>query len=190
MHFNKDSFESERYLFESRKASHAAQIYPLLLDTDLYHYISRDPPESEERLATKFKEYENPLSPDGLELWLGWIGKQKTNHAPVGLFEATVAGGEVFLAYTVFKAYWGQGVAVEACQGMIDYLSTQLTIDRYLIEMDTRHHRSTRVAEKLGFRLVQVVNNTGFVNGLVSHEFVYEKRTHEASVLAQSKLPS
>ncbi len=175
MQLNKGSFESDRFYFEPRKATHGAEVFPYLTEEDLYHYTSSTPPISVTWLTERFKNLESQVSPDRSELWLGWIGKEKLNLNPVGLFEATLKGLEVSIAYTVFKPFWGQGVAVEGTEAMIAHLSTYYSIDNFIIEMDTRHRRSIRVAEKLGFRFVQVVNNAGFLKGMVSHEFVYEK---------------
>ena len=175
MQFKIGSFESDRYLFEPRTAGHASEIFHFLQEKDLYHFMTREAPPSEAWLNEKFKALETQISPDGKEFWLGWVAKRKTDQVPVGLFEATIIGVEGFIAYTVFKPHWGQGTAVEASEAMINFLAAERTIKRFVIEMDTRNRSSMKVAEKLGFRFVQVVNNAGFLKGMVSHEFIYEK---------------
>ena len=93
---------------------------------------------------------------------------------PVGLFEITLISGEAFIAYTVFKHYWGRGIAVEATQAVIDYIKRKFSVQRFVIEMDTRNRSSVKVAEKLGFTFVKVTNNAQFVKNFVSHDFQFE----------------
>lgn len=170
-----DSMESERLVLETRKESHASELYELFCEKDLYHFMKRDVPPSMEWLASGFKELERLTYPDGKELWLGWVGKEKQSQSPVGVFEITIADGEAFIAYTVFKNYWGSGYAVEASQALINYISKKFAVLRFVIEMDTRNRSSMKVAEKLGFDFVRVINNATFLKNFVSHEFQFQK---------------
>lgn len=170
-----DSLESERLVLEVRKEHHANELYELFCEKDLYHYMKRDVPQSAKWLGEGFKELERLTSPDGKELWFGWVGKDKLTQRPVGLFEMTVAGGDAFIAYTVFKDFWGKGYAVEGSRAMIAYMSKSFTPQRYVIEMDTRNRASAKVAEKLGFDFVKVTNNVTFLKNFVSHEFQFQK---------------
>jgi RimJ/RimL family protein N-acetyltransferase len=170
-----DAIESDRLLLEVRKESHGRELYSLFCEKDLYHYMIRDVPVSEEWLAAGFKKSESLISPDGKELWLGWVGREKLSQLPVGVFEITIVKREAFIAYTVFKENWGAGFAVEASQALMNYISTNFEIDRFVIEMDTRNRGSVKVAEKLGFDFVKVINNAAFLKNFVSHEFQFQK---------------
>ncbi|MFY7991760.1 MAG: GNAT family N-acetyltransferase [Bacteriovoracaceae bacterium] len=171
-----DSLESERLLLEIRQESHAAELYPFFCNRDLYHYTKRDIPPSASWLATGFKTLETCSSPDGQEQWLGWIGREKSTQRPVGVFEMSVVGHEAFVAYTVFKDFWGQGYAVEASKEMIQFISKNYPVKKFVIEMDTRNRASAKVAEKLGFEFVKVINNACFLKNFVSHEFQFQKK--------------
>ena len=170
-----DSFESERLVLEVRVEHHANELYDLFCDNDLYHYMKRDVPSSLEWLAAGFKELERQTSPDGSEHWLGWVAREKVSQAPVGVFEITIVDGDAFIAYTVFKKFWGKGFAVEASQAMINYINQSFKPKRFVIEMDTRNRASFKVAEKLGFDFVKVINNAAFIKNFVSHEFQFQK---------------
>ncbi|MFN8369578.1 MAG: GNAT family N-acetyltransferase [Bacteriovoracaceae bacterium] len=163
-----DSLESQRLHLEPRKESHATEIYTLLSEKDLYHYINKDAPTSVEWLANGFKKLESLTSSDQKELWLAWIGKSKESNHPVGIFEITLVGSEAFIGYTVFKDFWSKGFATEAVAAMIDYISEVYRIDRFVIEMDTRNLASVRIAEKLGFEFVGRRENVDFFKGGVS----------------------
>jgi RimJ/RimL family protein N-acetyltransferase len=170
-----DSLESERLVLEVRKEHHANELYELFCEKDLYHYMKRDIPPSAEWLRSGFKVLERLTSPDGKDLWLGWVARDKTTKSPVGVFEMTVIEDEAFIAYTIFKDYWGCGYAVEGAQAMMVYLSQNFALKRFVIEMDTRNRASTKVAEKLGFDFVKVINNATFLKNFVSHEFQFQK---------------
>ena len=170
-----DSIESERLVLEVRKEHHANELYELFCEKDLYHYMKRDVPSSAEWLGAGFKELERLTSPDGKELWLGWVGKEKLSGRPVGVFEISIVDGDAFIAYTVFKNFWGSGYAAEATQALMNYISQNFTPKRFVIEMDTRNRASVKVAEKLGFEFVKVTNNATFLKNFVSHEFQFQK---------------
>lgn len=172
-----DPFGSERLLFELRKPEHAPELFELFCDKDLYEFICRDIPPSVEWLAEGFNRKEDCASPDGKEIWFGWVTKNKKTGDYVGLFEASIIKEtkEVYLAYTVFKKYWRQGFCVEAINAIIEHTKKHFSVTRFVIEMDTRNRASVKVAEKLGFDFVKVKNNACFLKNLVSHEFQFQK---------------
>lgn len=170
-----DSLESKRLVLEVRKEHHASELYELFCEKDLYHYMVRDVPLSAEWLGVGFKELERLTSPDGKELWFGWVGRDKISKASIGVFEITVIEGVAYIAYTIFKNEWGKGYAVEGAQAMMDFMAQNFDVKRFIIEMDTRNRPSMKVAEKLGFEFVKVTNNACFLKNFVSHEFQFQK---------------
>jgi [ribosomal protein S5]-alanine N-acetyltransferase len=170
-----DSLESDRLLLEIRRESHATELFELFCEKDLYHYTTRTVPLSIEWLANGFKALETCLSPDGKEVWLGWVGREKSSLKPVGVFEMCMVDNEAFIAYTVFKKFWGKGYAVEASKELIRFISKNYSTKRFIIEMDTRNRASTKVAEKLEFDFVKVINNACFLKNFVSHELQFQK---------------
>ncbi len=169
------SIESKRLVLETRQESHANELYELLCEKDLYEFIARDIPPSREGLATRFKKLEHQYSPDGLQTWLGWVGRDKVSQAPVGVIEITIIDEEAYIAYTIFKELWGNGYAVEATQAVMNMVTQNYKIKRYVIEMDTRNRNSVKIAEKLDFEFVKIINNACFVKNFVSHEFQFQK---------------
>jgi [ribosomal protein S5]-alanine N-acetyltransferase len=57
---------------------------------------------------------------------------------------------EVDLGYRLLPAYWGQGLATEACRAVLDYGRTRLDIERIIGLVDPENVASVRVLEKLG----------------------------------------
>lgn len=65
---------------------------------------------------------------------------------------------EVEVAYLLDKAYWGQGLATEAAQGILQYGFEQLKLSRMICLIDPENIASQRVAEKTGMSLERKVD--------------------------------
>lgn len=61
---------------------------------------------------------------------------------------------EVDIGYRFLPAYWGQGLASEACQAVFDYGRRELAVGRITALVDPANVASVKILEKLG--LVQV----------------------------------
>ncbi len=57
---------------------------------------------------------------------------------------------EVEVAYLLDKAYWGQGLATEAAQAIMQYGFDHLHLPRLICLIDPENAASRRVAEKIG----------------------------------------
>lgn len=57
---------------------------------------------------------------------------------------------EVEVAYLLAKAYWGQGLATEAAQALVDYGFEQLHYTRLICMMYAENRASVNVAKKIG----------------------------------------
>jgi RimJ/RimL family protein N-acetyltransferase len=57
---------------------------------------------------------------------------------------------EVDLGYRLLPAYWGQGLATEACRAVLDYGRTRLGIGRIIALVDPENVASVRILQKLG----------------------------------------
>jgi RimJ/RimL family protein N-acetyltransferase len=64
---------------------------------------------------------------------------------------------EIDLGYRLLPAYWGQGLATEACRAIIGYGRAHLNLDDVIGLVDPENTASVRVLEKLGFTFVGVV---------------------------------
>lgn len=56
-----------------------------------------------------------------------------------------------FLGYSISKKYEGQGVMTEVLSATIDYMLTEVGLNRIMANYIPRNERSGRVLEKLGF---------------------------------------
>jgi ribosomal-protein-alanine N-acetyltransferase len=65
---------------------------------------------------------------------------------------------EVEIAYLLDKAYWKQGLATEAAQGILQYGFEQLNLSRLICMIDPGNIASQRVAERIGMTFEKKVD--------------------------------
>jgi ribosomal-protein-alanine N-acetyltransferase len=86
-----------------------------------------------------------------------WATLQKESGGFVGrcgLLPWTIDGQqEVEVAFALSKAYWGQGLATEAAQGILQHGFETLGLSRLICLIDPGNNASIRVAAKIGMSL-------------------------------------
>ncbi|MEL1264306.1 GNAT family N-acetyltransferase [Pseudoxanthomonas putridarboris] len=93
--------------------------------------------------------------PDDPRLGL-WATIERSSGALIGrcgLLPWTLDGvDEIEVAYLIDRSRWGQGLAGEAAQGIVEYAHGTLGIDRLIALIKPGNIASARVAEKIGMR--------------------------------------
>jgi RimJ/RimL family protein N-acetyltransferase len=131
--------------------SHAAALFPVLADTDLWSLTDREPPSTLSELAARYRRLESRRSPDGSQTWLNWaivIGA-----SPIGFVQATVERGRAEIAYVVGRAYQGRGYASVAVSAMLATLRADHGVARIVATVDARNAASLRLLARLGFAI-------------------------------------
>jgi ribosomal-protein-alanine N-acetyltransferase len=170
--------DTVRLVLEPLVATHAAEVYPELLDPALYRFIPTSPPASVEALEARYARLESRCSPDGREVWLNWVARRVEDRAPVGTFEVTLrAENEALLAYTVFARFQRQGLAREACARIVDSLVRDWGVKLVTAFLHTGNAASIRLLERLGLRRVAFIPRADVIRGESIDEFRYELHT-------------
>lgn len=168
--------ETSRLRLEPLQADHARILFADLQDSRLYRYFPQDPPSSVDSLAERYEKLQSRTSPDGKELWLNWVIRRKEDGAHVGTVEATVKdNGTADLAYFVFSEYQRRGVAREACERVIAWLSAELGVRTVAATIDTRNAASIALVESMGFRRTGFAEAADVFKGSPSDEFRYAR---------------
>lgn len=168
---------SARLLLEPLVVAHAEILYPPLRDERLYTYIPREPPDSIEALAARYRRLQARRSPDGQQVWLNWAARLHARPAYVGTFEATIEPDRTaLLAYMVFSPHQGQGFAREGEAQVIEHLARDHGVRLVVAEIDMRNRASIGVVEALGFVRVARRPAADCFKGAVSDEYRYEYR--------------
>ena len=76
----------------------------------------------------------------------------------------------VELSFAFGKAYWGQGIAYEACQPMIDYAFETLKLPRLIGGALAGNERSLNLHRRLGYTLVPAPQDPKFVITILQND--------------------
>jgi len=124
---------------------------------------------NDEAITRNLRSFSYPYSLEDAEQWLGQLpgeweqGKSAVFAICVGSAESQLdelvgAIGIVLdsqsnrgeLGYWIGRSYWGQGIATEASQSILDFGFGQLGLNKVVAECLTRNPASARVMEKVG----------------------------------------
>jgi RimJ/RimL family protein N-acetyltransferase len=147
-----DTLRTSDLVLEPLTAGHAEAMFEVLRDPELYAYLDYGPPPSAEHLRGVYEELEARVSPDGSQLWLNWVIRPRGG-PPVGFVQATVTGGDAWVAYVLARESWGRGYAFQATRAVVDHLRAGCGVTRFLATVDAGNERSIRLLLRLGFRV-------------------------------------
>jgi RimJ/RimL family protein N-acetyltransferase len=166
-----DILQTPRLNIEPIRAAHAADLFALLSDPELYRFIPQEPPVSLEWLVARYARLESGTSPDGAEAWLNWAVQLRDSGQWIGVLQATVkADGVAFIAYEIGTDFQRRGYALEGCRAMCEYLLARLGVREVRATIDSENIASQRLLLRLGFSLVGTRKAAEHFKGRVSDE--------------------
>ncbi len=135
-------------------AAHAADLFPLLSDSELWRYEDDGAPRSAVALKARYAAWQTRRSPDGTQRWLNWAVRVAPQGI-VGNVQATVYDDslEAAVGYMLGRRFWSNGWGTDAIGAVIAHLRDGLRLRRVLAVVDDRNAASLRLLEKLGFVL-------------------------------------
>ena len=175
--------QTQRLVLEPLKQRHAALLYPILQDPQIYCYIPQDPPDSLDSLEQHYHKLERRLSPTDEEAWLNWAVRLKSSGQFIGRVETSISLNCLAnLAYVFGSQFWHNGYATEACQKVLQVLSDDYEISEFISQVDTRNQASIRLLERLNFEQVEYQATVDFFKGSSSDEYTYRRVAASDSV--------
>lgn len=72
----------------------------------------------------------------------------------IGAVSLYIENAEGELGWIINKKFWGNGYAVEAAQGIINFALQELKVRKFIAHCDSQNTNSYKVMEKLGMSLV------------------------------------
>lgn len=128
---------------------HAVDLSSVLSDASLYEYTHDVPPASLSDLRATYAYLETRRSPDGTELWLNWVLRERATGMTIGYVQATVSSRHADLAWVVGTPWQRRGYAAEAAHALVQWLqSAGIKVCRAKIH--PAHTASQRVAASAG----------------------------------------
>lgn len=143
--------ETDRLLLRHLELDDLHSLFALYCDPEISRFI----PDAPRTLAEAQEELEwflqgHPKHPQ-LGLWATIYKPTNQFIGRCGLLPWTIDGqDEVEVAYMIAKTHWGQGLATEAAQAILDYGFYTLDYTRLICLIDEENRASIRVAEKIG----------------------------------------
>lgn len=153
-------FETERLILRHLTMDDVDALFALYRDPEVRKYFPEGTltyEETKEELEWIINVYYGQY---GFGLW---ATIHKTTGALIGrcgLLPWTIDGQqEVEVAYLLAKAYWGQGLATEAAQGIVRYAFEQLQLSRLICLIDAENQASQGVAGKIGMSFEKAIED-------------------------------
>ena len=111
----------------------------------------------------RFVEFRiNRAYPPGLGYWSIW--ERSAPDVFVGwvmLIPDHGVGPDVEIGWRLVRTAWGRGLASEAARALVQHAFQTVRLARVIADIDARNTASRRVAEKIGMRLVGMVDDEG-----------------------------
>lgn len=145
--------ETSRLLLRHLVMDDLDELYALYRDPEITKYIP-DAPRSREEAQEELEwhMHGHPKYPE-LGLWATIHKETGKFIGRCGLLPWKIDGlQEVEVAYTIARAYWGQGLGGEAAQAILQYGFEKLNLSRLICLIDEENIASQKVAEKIGMR--------------------------------------
>jgi RimJ/RimL family protein N-acetyltransferase len=143
--------ETPRLMLRHQVPADLDDLWTLYCDPEITKYIP-DAPRTREEARQELEWHMNghPRNPQ-LGLWATIHKESGKFIGRCGLLPWTIEGRqEVEVAYTIAREYWGQGLATEAAQAILQYGFKTLNLSRIVSLIDPDNGASQRVAEKMG----------------------------------------
>lgn len=151
------SLHTERLLLEPVRVAHATEMFPLLCDARIYEHLDFKPPATLKEREERYRRQEAGVSPDGTERWHNWIVRSAADGgACAGFVQATLhteTTGD--FGYIFGPAFWGRGIAFEACASALEALWTDARLAGLFATVDRQNARSLMLLTRLGFRRIR-----------------------------------
>lgn len=145
----RDNRDHARLTLRLVDRSHAAAMFTLLSDTELYRFTGGSPPASVEEVETWFSALESRQSPDGSERWLTWIVQLESSRTAIGYVQSTIAGNKADVAWLIGTSWQGNGYAREAVRQLGAWLQEE-GMATITARIHPHHRASQKVASSLG----------------------------------------
>ncbi|MEU3930632.1 GNAT family N-acetyltransferase [Streptomyces sp. NPDC029044] len=133
------------------RVEHAEEMAAVLSDPALHAFIG-GAPKTPRDLRSRYRRI-TAGSPDPAVCWLNWVIRLRDESCLTGTVQATVGpSGQATVAevaWVVGVPWQGRGIAVEAAQGLVDWLGGQ-PVDAVVAHIHPEHRASAAVATAAG----------------------------------------
>jgi RimJ/RimL family protein N-acetyltransferase len=142
--------QTERLILEPVTENHAQELWELFRDPELHRFVPFESPTLEQQ-RERCARWAKRKSPDGKEIWLNWVGRDRATNIVAAHFQAGVKEDQVAsIGYLVARSHQKRGYAFEGLNAVFAFLHDRLNVREVKAWADTRNEASHRLAKKLG----------------------------------------
>jgi RimJ/RimL family protein N-acetyltransferase len=171
-----ENFSTRRLTAERLQETHLADLVALHLDPDVSRYLGgvRSPEQTRTYLAVNLAHWER----HGFGLW---VLRTRTGEfaGRAGIRHLTLDGvDEVEIAYTFKRACWGEGLASEITEALVEFALVQMKLRSLVGVVAVGNAASRRVLEKAGFSLERSAKYRGDGDDVVIYRLPGDRQRH------------
>lgn len=172
-HLGTKTIETEGFILRKFELADAEDMYKNWAnDDDVTKYITWPTHMNIETTRNVVSQY---VKESALESYYHWcIESKKTKEAigSIGVFHMSENTNTFEVGYCIGKSYWNQGVTTEALSAVINFLFSEVDVNRIEARHDTNNPASGKVMSKCGLKLEGIMrqagkNNTGICDSAV-----------------------
>ncbi len=169
------ALETKRLTLEPQSTDHVDELFIKFQDRELFHYMDREPLKDHEAFLAAIKKLKSRIIPKLSEYRFNWVLKDRKTEEIIGQMEVSQQINEniFYLAYTVFRDYWRQGFAKEACLEVLAYMRDQHNCTQCILEIDERNSASIALARSLGGKYQDSLDRKKKIKGKLTTELTY-----------------
>ncbi|MBL8088920.1 MAG: GNAT family N-acetyltransferase [Anaerolineales bacterium] len=151
--------ETKRLILRHQTLDDLDSLWALYQNPNITKYIPDAPRSYEEaKEELEWHMHGHPKHPE-LGLWATIHKETGKFIGRCGLLPWTIDNQfDIEVAYTIAEEYWGQGLASEAAEGILNYGFENLNLSRLICLIDPENIGSQKVAEKIGMKFERKVD--------------------------------
>lgn len=143
------SLETDRLIFRDWSVADLPPFYAICSDPTVMQFIGEGGPWS----VTRTREWiEAAIEMSRTRRYCQWAVVLKQTSALVGFCGFVPASDGVEIGWRLAKSCWGQGLATEAAQSVLQHGFDRLEFQRVIATVQSPNRSSIRVCEKLGMK--------------------------------------
>lgn len=152
--FQNTNLETDRLIIRPFRPTDADQLHAVVSQPEVVRFLPEEVMTLEEvkNIINWFLTCYEKNTPENIIKWtLGIILKETScviGWTGLGPLDFSPRETELFCGLS--QAYWGKGIAAEACRVVLDYAFSDIGLNRIVAVVNPVNHQSVRLIEKLG----------------------------------------
>ncbi|MCM3617713.1 GNAT family N-acetyltransferase [Sutcliffiella horikoshii] len=166
--------ETERLILREVATEDAIDMFEYLSDKDVVTHMGLEPYKSSKDVLNEEIKWYKSIVEEGTGI--RWVITKKESSVVIGscgFLNMSPKHHRAEIGFELHKEYWGQGIASEAVEAVIDYGYENLNLERIEAIVDPPNFPSQKLMEKQGFRKEGLLRNYEYNFGKFNDVYMY-----------------